>query len=335
MENGERKYKFYQKLLLSPEFGIVVPVLIMCIVTAILNKNFLVWGNLQYIIEQSMYVGLLALGQAIVITVGEIDLSIGAMGGFAAVMMGVACEKWGMSPFAAILIGLLTGVAIGFINGFVSTRIGVTPWIVTLATQFICAGVTQFISNGKVMHMTNENYAAAYEALGKFKAWTIPKLDFSSMFLIFIAILIIYDFVIRHTQFGFKVRAVGGNADAALLAGISVKNTKLLAFMVSGLFGGLYAVFFVIKQMATNLSQGSGGEFRAITCCAIGGIAMSGGKVSIYGVGLGVLLFHVVNGALQSLGADNNVQLLMVGALLVVAVLLDKLRQIYERSLRV
>lgn len=331
----DKQFTFGQKLLLSPEFGIVVPVLIMSIVTSIIKPQFLVWGNIQYIIEQSMYVGLLALAQAIVITVGEIDLSVGMLGGFAACMVGVAAEKWGVSPIVAILVGIAVGAAVGFINGFVSTRIGVTPWIVTLATQFITAGVTQFISDGKVMHLTNEAYKANYERLANFKAWTIPKLDFSSMFLIFIAILIIYDYVIRHTKFGYRIRAVGGNADAALLAGINVKNYKLYAFTVSGMFAGFYGVFFAIKQMATSLSQGSGGEFRAITCCAIGGILMSGGKVSIYGVGLGVLLFHVVNGALQSLGADNNVQLLMVGGLLVLAVLLEKLRQIYERSLRV
>ncbi len=318
------------RLFLSPEVGILIPVVIMCVVATIANPKFLVWGNLSYIIESGMYVGLLALGEAIIIMNGEIDLSIGAAGGFASVMVGVASALWGCPMLISLLIGLLAGVFIGFINGLVSAKFGLTSWIVTFATQFICLGVSAFISDGKVMKLMNEAFADQYAALGEFKGWTAPGLQFSSMFFVFILIMILLDIFVRKTQFGYKLRAVGGNRDAALLAGINVKNVKFIVFMIAGLFAGLYGVFFSVKQMSTNLAQGSGGEFRAITCCAIGGIAMTGGKGSIYGVGLGTLLFHIVNGALQSMGADNNVQLLMVGVLLVIAVLLDIIRQRVE-----
>ncbi len=326
----EQKLGFGYRLFLSPEVGVLIPVVIMCVITTILNPAFIKWTNLSYIIETGMYVGFLALGESLIIMNGEIDLSLGAAGGMASVMVGVSSALWGCPPWLAIVCGLCMGMLVGLVNGLISAKFGLTAWIVTLATQFICTGLAAFISDGKVMKLTNDAFKDNYAALGDFKNTKIPGLNFSMMFVIFVVIMIILDFVVRRTKFGYNLRAVGGNKDAALMAGINVSNIKLATFIIAGLFAGMYGCAFAIKQMATNLSQGSGGEFRAITCCAIGGITMSGGKGSIYGIGLGVLLFHVVNGALQSLGADNNVQLLMVGALLVFAVLINIVRQKIE-----
>ncbi len=325
-----KKMGFGYRLLCNPEFGILIPVILMCVVTTLINKNFINWGNLSYLIVTGMYVGYLALGESLIIMNGEIDLSIGAAGGLASVMTGVAAERWGAPMIVALLVGILTGVLVGTINGLVSSKFGLTSWITTLATQFICVGLSAFISDGKPMKLMNDAFKAQYEGLADFKGFSVPGLDFPSMFLVFILIMVLLDILVRKTRFGYQLRAVGGNKDAALLAGINVSNNKLIVFMLAGMFAGFYGVAFAIKQMSTSLTQGSGGEFRAITCCAIGGITMSGGKGSIYGIGLGVLLFHIVNGALQSLKADNNVQLLMVGVLLVIAVLLDIVRQKIE-----
>ncbi len=326
----EKKLGWGYRIFLSPEVSILIPVIIMCVITTILNPKFIVWSNLSYVIETGMYVGYLALGEALIIMNGEIDLSVGMSGGLSSVIAGVAASMWGLPPWMAICCGLLTGMLVGLVNGLISAKFGLISWIVTLATQFVCSGLAQFISNGKPMRFSNEMYAERYSAIGTFKSSTLPVVQFSYMFVIFIIVLVILDIVVRRTKFGYNLRAVGGNKESALLAGINVSNVKLATFIIAGLFAGMYGVAYIIRQMSTNISQGSGGEFRAITCCAIGGITMSGGKGSIYGIGLGVLLFHVVNGALQSLGADNNVQLLMVGCLLVIAVLINIFRQKME-----
>jgi len=326
----KQKFTFWEKLMLSPEFGILIPVLIMCAVATAKNPGFIKIGNLAYIINSSAFYGFLALAECVVQLTGDTDLSVGMNGAISSVIVGVAAQTWGMSPMMALLCGIAMGALVGLVNGLISAKFGLSLWITSLATQFMCNGFAQFISMGKPFRFGNEAHAAAFDAIADFKNWVIPKLGINTTFLIFVLMVAILHFVVHRTQFGYKLRAVGGNKDAALLAGINVSNIKLIACVLAGAICGVYGGAVVLKQLSTNIQQGQGGEFRAITCCAIGGITAGAG--SVWSVFMGVLLFHFVNGALQSMGADNNVQLAMVGVLLLLAVLLNVFRQSYMKK---
>lgn len=326
----KQQFSIWERMMLSQELGILLPVLIMCIIATIMNPNFIKLSNISYVLNSSAFYGILAIAQCMVQLTGNTDLSVGMNGAISSVVIGVAAQVWGLPPLLAILCGIAMGALVGLFNGLISAKFGLSLWITSLATQFMCNGFAQFISDGNAFRFTNETYKAGYDAVAAFKSWTFPGLTVNTTFLIFLALIAIMHFVIQKTQFGYKLRAVGGNEKAALLAGINVSNIKLIACVLCGVFCGIYGATVVLKQLSTNIQQGQGGEFRAITICAIGGV--SAGAGSLWSVFLGTLLFHFVNSALQSMGADNNVQLAMVGILLLFSVLLNVFRQSYMKK---
>lgn len=307
------------RMLLTPEIGVLIPIVILCVVTASLNKNFFTWKYFSSIFMGSIFIGAAALGQACVSIAGEIDLSVGMNGCFAGVMTGVACAWWGLGLVPCLLVGLLTGGLVGLVNGLCVCKLGLSSWITTLATQFICQGLAVTVSQGTPISI---------KALGTSSFTRARPLGLSWLFFIFIGLIVLLDVIIRRTKFGYKLRAVGGNANAATMAGINVTKVKVAAFVLAGALAAVGGIFDVLNAATANSTFGSGREFRTIICCSIGGI--SGGSGSMLGAGLGVMLFHVLWYALRILKVDTNLQLVLIGFILVLAVLLDIQRKRYE-----
>ena len=311
------------KLLLTPEIGVLMPILVLVIVTAMLNKNFLTWRYISSILMGSIFIGAAALGEGLVIMVGEIDLSLGMNGSFAGIMCGVAAERLGLPLIPCLLMGLGAGALVGFVNGVCVAKLKLSSWITTLATQYICVGLAVTISQGIPLSI---------RSLGTSTFTRARPLGLSWLFFIFIGLIIVLDFMVRKTKLGYRLRAVGGNKEAAEMAGINVEWVKILVFVCAGTLAAVGGLFDVLNNATANSNFGGGREFRAIICCAIGGISMSGGSGSMYGVGLGVLLFHTLWYCLRILKVDTNLQLVLIGAILVLAVLLDLQRKQLEKK---
>jgi Ribose/xylose/arabinose/galactoside ABC-type transport systems, permease components len=307
-------------ILLTPEVGVLIPIVVLCVITTSIKPNFLTWKYFASILKGCIFIGAAALGQAFAAIAGEIDLSVGMNGCLSGVMVGVACQYWGLGLVPCLLVGLLTGSLVGCVNGLCASKLGLSSWITTLATQFICQGLAVTISQGVPISISSLGTSAFTRAK--------PLGRLSWLFFIFIAMLLICDQVVRRTQFGYKLRACGGNPNAALMAGINVQRIKITAMVLAGMFAAVGGIFDVLDAATANSAFGSGREFRTIICVNIGGIAAGSG--SILGVGLGVLLFHVLWYALRILDVDTNLQLVLIGAILVLAVLLDILRKKYE-----
>ncbi len=309
------------RLFMSPEIGILIPIIIIMGVTASINESLLTWKYFSTILTGSIFIGVAALAESLVLMSGEIDLSVGMSGCLAGIVGAMVCDKLGLPLIPTLLATLATGVLVGAVNGLMVTKLGLSSWITTLATQFICYGLAVTFSEGLPIPI---------ETLGT-KVFTRPKpLGLSWLFFIFIGMIILLDFVVRKTNFGYRIRAVGGNKEAAQMAGINVNRTKLLVFMLAGGLAAVSGLFDVLTTLNASSVYGGGREFRAIICCAIGGISMAGGQGSIYGVGLGVLLFHVLWNCLRLLKVDTNLQLVLIGAILVLAVLMDIQRKRME-----
>jgi len=315
--NGDVVIRFF----MTPEIGILIPIIIIMAVTASMNSSLLTWKYFSTILTGSIFIGMAALAESLVIMVGEIDLSIGMSGALSGVMCGIAADKLGLPLIPCIIVTLVTGMLVGALNGFMVTRFGLSSWITTLATQFICQGLAVTFSDGLTISISS---------LGT-KVFTRPKpLGLSWLFFVFVAMIIVLDFVVRKTTFGYRLRAVGGNKEAAQMAGINVKRIKLLVFILAGALAAVSGLFDVLNSQSASSTYGMGREFRAIICVAIGGISMSGGAGSVYGVGLGVLLFHVLWNCLRLLKVETNLQLVLIGAILVLAVLMDIQRKRME-----
>ncbi|MCE5343907.1 MAG: ABC transporter permease [Eubacteriales bacterium] len=316
-QNGSGAVQFF----MMPEIGILIPIVIIMAVTASINDSLLTWRYFSTILTGCIFIGMASLAESLIIMVGEIDLSIGMSGCLAGVICGITANNLGWPLIPCILATLLTGMLVGAVNGVMITKFGLSSWIATLATQFICQGLAVTISDGLTIPI---------ESLGT-KVFTRPKpLGLSWLFFVFVIVIIILDFVVRKTTFGYRLRAVGGNKEAAQMAGINVNRIKLLVFILAGALAAVSGLFDVLTSQSASSTYGSGREFRAIICCAIGGISMAGGAGSIYGVGLGVLLFHVLWNCLRLLKVDTNLQLVLIGAILVLAVLMDIQRKRME-----
>lgn len=305
---------------MTSEVGVFMLILILSIVTSLINKNFLTWRYISSILTGSIFIGAAALGEALVIMSGEIDLSVGMNGCLAGIMCGVAASKWGLGLVPCILICLLSGAIIGAVNSFLVCNLGLSAWITTLATQFICQGLAVTISQG---------YPTRID-LGTSSFTRAKPLGLSWLFFIFLGLIVILDIVVRKTPLGYKLRSVGGNKEASLMAGINVKRIKWIAFVLAGVFAATGGLFDVLHNSASSSSYGVGREFRAIICCAVGGISLSGSSGSILGAGLGVLLFHTLWYCLRILSVDTNLQLVLIGFILLIAVLLDIQRKRLE-----
>ena len=316
------------RLLLAPEVGTLIPIIIVAIVTGAIKKGglgnfykFWTWKYFSSILKESVYIGTCALGEALIIMNGEIDLSLGMSGCFGGIMMGVAAYMWNWPLLPCVLLCVVSSCLIGFINGMLVTRLNLPSWITTLATQFVCTGLAVTIGQGIPLNISS---------LGVKEFTRAKPLGLTWLFFIFIAIIVIVDFVVRKTQFGYKLRAVGGNTEAALMAGINTKNVKLMVFVAAAFLASIGGLFDVLANGAAADTYGVGREFRCIICCNVGGIAAGSG--SIYGVALGILLFHVLRACLQSIGFNTNVQLMIIGIVLLLAVVLDVFRKRMEKK---
>ena len=306
-------------ILMIPEVGVLIPILILCVVTTILKPNFLTWKYFSGILMGCIFIGVEAIGQAFVQIAGEVDLSVGYAGCLSGIMMGVACGWWGWGLVPCLLLALITGALVGLVNGFCVCKLKLDSWITTLATQWICKGLAVTISQGEPMSIKALNTSDFNRA---------RPLGLSWMFFIFLVLLLVADFVLRRTKYGFKLRAVGGNQNAAIMGGINAKAIKMIAFVLCSLFASIGGIFDVINKASANSTFGDGREFRTIICVAIGGI--SAGSGSMLGVGFGVALFHILWYALRILAVDTNLQLVLIGALLVLSVVLDIQRKKME-----
>lgn len=306
-------------VLMIPEVGVLIPILILCIVTTILKPKFLTWKYFSGILMGCVFIGVEAIGQAFVQIAGCVDLSVGMCGCLYGIMMGTACGFWGWGLIPCLLVALATGALVGLINGLLSCKLKLDSWITTLATQFICRGLAVTISQGEPMSISALNTSTFNRA---------RPLGLSWLFFIFLALLLLCDFVIRRTKYGYRLRAVGGNENAAIMGGINADKTKIIAFVLCGIFAAIGGIFDVINKSSANSTFGDGREFRTIICVAIGGI--SAGSGSMLGVGFGIALFHVLWYALRILSVDTNLQLVLIGALLVLSVVLDIQRKKME-----
>lgn len=300
-------------LLFSPEFTVLIPIVILVVITTLNNPLFLSWSNFSVMFKALIFLALAAMGQAIVITSGEIDLSVGANAGFSGTIFALCATNFGMGILPSLVIGILAGMLIGAINGYLVSSFGLVNFITTLATMFVCQGLSVTLSGGEPIILPTHYLKFALQS----------PLGLSWLFFIFIGIFIVFEIGIRYTTIGRRLKAVGGNADAALMAGVNKKKVKWMAYITSGMLCGVAGIMMVISSGATSPEFGVGLEFRAIAACAVGGIALTGGKGTILGVGFGVLLLQILSNCLQLLKVENNWQLVVIGLILVCAALID------------
>jgi len=306
---------------LITEYSFVLSFILLVIIGALVNPNFFGWANISNIFVQSCVIGLIALGQSMVISAGQIDISVGSqvafIGGFGVLVLNRTGSAMVMLLFCAVV-----GLGIGTINGLLVTKGGVPPMIATMAMMGACRSViNQFGAGGpftvdKRLYESFRMIAVGGVNFGKFQ---VPY-----MMIIFVVAVIGFDIVMKYTRLGKHIYAVGSNQTSARLSGVNVDLTKIATFVITGLMCGIAAVLYASRTTAVPASSAAiGYELDAIAAVAIGGTAMTGGRGKIVGTFLGVLMFKIISNILTAANVSTFLNGAISAAIIIIAVLLQ------------
>lgn len=292
---------------------------ILFVALTFLSPNFLTSNNLLQVLRQISINGLIASGMTYVILTGGIDLSVGSTLAFSS-MSTVLLLNSGIPVYIAILLGLLIGFAIGATNGFFIAKMKLQPFIVTLATMTIVRGLTLVISKSMPVAVTSQKEAYQYIGQGYILGIPLPVI-------IFLITVAIFGFVLFKTTFGKKLYATGGNEEVARLSGIKTDKVKIIVYGLSGLMAALAGIILTSRLDSGQPLLGSGYELDAIAAVVIGGTSLVGGKGSIMGTFIGVLIIGILNNGLNLLNVQSEYQEIVKGAVILLAVLLDRFKK--------
>lgn len=301
--------------------GILVVLIALVALMVVIAPNFASVNNLLNIARSISINAILAAGMTFVILAAGIDLSVGsilAVAGVASVMTGLA----GLPAPLAILVGVLTGAAAGLINGMLSAYLSLAAFIVTLGTMTFLRGAAYTMTDGQPI-VSN---TLSFRDLGNGYLAGIPV-----PVVIMVIVYVVAWFVLERTRYGRHVYAVGGNAEAARLAGINVKRVLTSVYVIAGACAGLAGVIFSARVVSAQPTAGTGYELDAIAAVVLGGTSLVGGRGRIYGTLIGSVILGVLSTGLILMNVQFFTQLLIKGLVIILAVAIDSLKQ---RTLR-
>ena len=304
------------KTILRHETVLLALVVIAFAVLAQTSDRFFTADNLLNQGRLMTEVGLVALTMTFVIVTGGIDLSVGSIVGMVAICLGVLWHNVGLPLWLAMLGGLAIGTLAGLFNGFIITRFRIPPLIATLATLALYRGLAEGISQARSVR----NYPDWFAALGQGESARVPN-----QLWILLAAVLVTAFVLGITTFGRAIYALGSNETAARFSGLPVDRAKLAIYGASGFAAGLAALILVARVSTTRSDMGSGYELTAITAVVLGGTSIFGGRGTIAGTVLGLVLMQALGNGLSLAGIKGDGTIVAIGVILIATVLLANL----------
>jgi ribose transport system permease protein len=304
------------KRAVAPEYaGLLVFLVVLCTYFAVTEPLFTTGPNLQNLFRQASVLTMLVAGQIFVVLAGGIDISVGAQVSLLSIVAVVLSLE--MALPLALLLTVLVGCAIGLVNGLLVTVARISPIITTIATWQLLLGFSLWYTNG----LPKRNFDSDYAWLGGSKI-----LFLATPTALAIVVVAVAWFLLNRTSFGRYTYAVGGNAEASRLSGIRVRGVLILGYVVCSLFTALAAITLSSRVGSGLPDLGNGLEITAIAAVFIGGVAWGGGAGSVIGAVLGVALLSVLSNGLDLNAVNSNIQTMIIGALILLAVGVNNLR---------
>jgi ribose/xylose/arabinose/galactoside ABC-type transport system permease subunit len=305
------------------------------------GQNFLSWQNLMNSLAQSVViVGLLAVGETAVIVAGALDISVGSMASLTSVVSALVVTQGVFGLFGAgsmqvaFVAGIVAGMLAGLVNGLIVSVLKVNPIIATLGTLAAFDGLAFLVAPGGkpigIVTQPDFTWLGSGRILQDLPLPALGGRPFPGvpvMFVVFLVVALVMHVVLRYTDFGRSIYAIGGNATAARLAGINLRRVRIGIYMVSGAIAGIAGVLLTAQTTSGNPINGRNLELQAITAVFLGGAATTGGRGTIVGTVLAVLLVGVLNNSMNLLGVGQFYQRVALGLLLVFAVAIAQWRQ--------
>lgn len=298
----------------SIEFGVGIGLIVLFLVFSVTSPYFLKTNNLYNILYQVSAIGILAVAQTMVILTGGIDLSIGSIFTLSGWLMCFITKEVGLAQ--GIAIGLMVGLLCGAINGFLVAVARLEPFIITLGTMSIFHGIVYIISNSKAV----SNLPVILENIDNYRFLGIP-----SYVMVLLIVFILGQLFLSYTKTGRMIYAIGSNELAARFSGVPVHLYKMVPYILVGFLSFIAAFIQSAHLMAIDANAGTNLNLESITAVVIGGTSLLGGRGSLVGTAIGVLLIGVLGNGLNMLGVSSYWQRVVVGVILIAAIASQKI----------
>jgi ribose/xylose/arabinose/galactoside ABC-type transport system permease subunit len=298
------------------EYFVYIALVAIIIFFSVASPYFLTIQNVANIGRQTAIVSIIAVGMTLVIINAQIDLSVGSVfalcGMASALTMQYISNVWILGALAAIGIGVL----FGFLNGFITVKLGVPSFLVTLGILGVARGIALLINDTKPVLIANQPY---FEIFGERNFFGIPVAVVWTLVIVALGVVLLHKSV-----FGLRVFATGGNAQAARFTGVNTKRTVILSFVITGGLVGLASLLFTGIAHAARPDVGVGLELDVITAVILGGVSLFGGRGTVVGALVGSLIIGIMNNGLVLMGVGSSVQQIIKGIIIITAVSLSK-----------
>lgn len=301
--------------------GVLIVLVLFFLFFTFSTKNFFKVDNLILVLRQASTSCLTAFGITLVLLVGSIDLSVGAVYGFAAMLASMSIVNNGAPVWTGVLIAAVVGAAVGLLNGTIITKTSIPAFIGTLAVQYACRGLTYIISGGTAVTIMAEEFN---------RIGTASLLGLPITIYYMLVILIVLAVLLNRTKIGRYLFATGSNKTAAEFAGIKANRMIVLAHVIASTLAGLAGTVNAARVYSCTPGLGAGSEIDAIAAVVIGGTSMSGGHGSLVGTLIGTLIIAVMGNGFNHIGLNPYWQQVAKGVLLLVAVGLDGVKRRIE-----
>ncbi|HIU87416.1 MAG TPA: ABC transporter permease [Candidatus Avilachnospira avistercoris] len=300
---------------------LIIAIIGIVIIFSSLNKNYFTYTNLINVLVSSTNIGLTAIGITFLIMTGGNDLSAGSVAAFCGVFTAWALKATSVPWGALVIISLLIAAVAGLLNALMVTKLNIVPFIATLASQSVWRGFAYLLCDGKPVSVGNEGL----KNFGTMRIGGEGGVPFPVILMIIF--FIIFGYILAKTKFGRSIFAIGGNPEAARLAGINANRIKTICYIMTSVFAGLAGIILASRMSSGQPAASPNLHFDAITAANLGGVSMVGGVGSIPSVALGVILVQAFNSGLNMVGISSYWQYVARGLLLFASLAIDFYRQ--------
>ncbi|GGT92769.1 ABC transporter permease [Streptomyces coeruleorubidus] len=308
-----------RRLLTQPTTGPLAALLLACVFFSVSTDQFLTGGNFSLIVQQVMVVGTLAIGQTLIILTAGIDLSCGAVMAFGSIVIAKMAAEGSLPPLAAIALGLVVCGGFGLLNGALVQKIPLPPFIVTLGMLNVAFALTHIYSE----EQTVTNLPGPLTALGQ--TFPLGNTDITYGSLVTIALFLLLAYALSSTGWGRHVYALGNSPEAARLNGIRTSRLTIGVYTAAGILYGIAALLLISRTGVGDPQAGQTDNLDSITAVVLGGTSLFGGRGSVLGTFIGVLIVGVFRNGLQLMGVASIYQTLITGVLVILAVTVDQI----------
>ena len=309
------------------QMGTLLALVIMCVVLSVANSNFYSYSNIMGILKQTAFNAFLATGMLLCLITAGIDLSVGANAVFCACVMGAMNKAEISSGVLMMVVAIVAGGLVGFINGTLLTRLHLPhPFVSTLGMKNVLWGLALLVTGSQMVN----NFPDSVQKLGRDTIGGFPV-----SFIVVIILYIIMHLFLSRTALGRSIYCAGGNMEATRLSGINTANVLTFCYTMSGIMAALGGIVSIGRSGICNGANANQPyDTDAIAACIVGGASFTGGKGTIWGTLIGAMIMAVIRNGLNLMGASNDLQYIVIGAVIILAVTIDVVRNKMEANAR-